>query len=309
MAWRLSGFDRSRMAESAARLCCVLLGLIALWLLVRLVWVLLPSGDAVLDAPAAPVASDPAGSRALSVSKWHLFGSTTRPSRSAANGAPATTLSMILRGTLAERDPRAGIAVIADEHGIERAWRAGETLAAGVRLAEVHPDHVVLVHDGVEEVLRLPRDTAGLAPVSRNPTPGPGAGAAARAGAPGAAAAPTGAAPYTPPEMAHGAAGNWQETVKQLRQQDVSGLADKLQVLPVFENGKLRGVRLAAGADASLIAKLGLRPTDVVTAVNGVPLDDLARGQQIVEGLRSAASANVTVLRDGQPTEIHVTLQ
>lgn len=307
MAWRLSAFDRSRSAELAARLCCVLLGLVALWLLVRLVWVLLPSGD-VLDTPATPLASDAGGSRALSVSKWHLFGSSTQPPRSAASGAPATTLSMILRGTLAERDPRAGIAVIADEHGIERAWRAGETLAAGVRLAEVHPDHVVLVHDGVEEVLRLPRDTAGIAPATHDGTrPTPGAAAATRTGKPDAAAG--GAAVYTPPEMAHGAAGNWQQTVRELRQQDVDGLADKLQVLPVFENGKLRGVRLAAGADASLISKLGLRPTDVVTAVNGVPLDDLARGQQVVESLRNAAGANVTVLRDGQPVTIHVTLR
>lgn len=304
MAWRLSAFDRSRSAELAARACCVLLGLIALWLLVRLIWVLLPSGDALPDTPATPLVADAGGSRALSVSKWHLFGSSAQPSRSAASGAPATTLSMILRGTVTERDPRAGIAVIADEHGIERAWRAGETLAPGVRLVEVHPDHVVLVHDGAEEVLRLPRDTAGIAPPAR---PVPATGAATRAGKRGDAAG--GAAVYTPPEMAHGAAGNWQETVDQLRQQDVSGLADKLQVLPVFENGKLRGVRLAAGADASLIEKLGLRPTDVVTAVNGVPLDDLARGQQVVERLRSAASANVTVLRDGQPTEIHVTLQ
>jgi general secretion pathway protein C len=109
--------------------------------------------------------------------------------------------------------------------------------------------------------------------------------------------------------MAHGAAGDWQRTVRELRAQDASGLAEKLQVLPVFEDGKLRGVRLTAAGDASLITKLGLRPTDVVTAINGTPLDDLSRGQQVVQGLRNAASANVTVLRDGQPTQIHVTLR
>ncbi len=309
MAWRPSAFDRSRSAEMAAWLCCVLLGLLALWLLVRLVWVLLPSGDTVLATPTTPLAADTGGSRALSVSKWHLFGSSAQPSRFAANGAPTTTLSMVLRGTLAERDPRAGIAVIADEHGVERAWRVGETLAAGVRLAEVHADHVVLMHDGVEEILRLPRDRAGIAttpPGAARPTSGPAA--QPRPAGNGRAPASDPAA-YTPPEMAHGAAGNWQQTVRELREQDVDGLAAKLQVQPVFENGKLRGVRLAAGADASLITKLGLRPTDVVTAINGTPLDDLARGQQVVEGLRNAASANVTVLRDGKPTEIHVTLQ
>jgi general secretion pathway protein C len=301
MAWRLSAFDRDRRAESAARLCCVLFGLVALWLLVRLAWVLLPAGDAVLDTAAVPLASGTEGSRVLSASKWHLFGSTSQPAGSVASAAPATTLSMILRGTVAERDPRAGIAVIADEHGVERAWRAGETLAAGVRLAEIHPDHVVLVHDGIEEVLRLPRDQTDTAMA-------PARAAVPRATARGSAA-PTGARTYTPPEMAHGAAGDWQRTVRELRAQDASGLAEKLQVLPVFEDGKLRGVRLTAAGDASLITKLGLRPTDVVTAINGTPLDDLSRGQQVVQGLRNAASANVTVLRDGQPTQIHVTLR
>jgi len=43
--------------------------------------------------------------------------------------------------------------------------------------------------------------------------------------------------------------------------------------------------------------------------VNGAPVDSLARGQQIVEGLRNASSARVTVLRDGRPTDITISLK
>jgi len=59
----------------------------------------------------------------------------------------------------------------------------------------------------------------------------------------------------------------------------------------------------------ALMGRLGLRPGDVVTAVNGAPVDSLARGQQIVESLRTASSARVTVLRDGVPTDITISLK
>jgi S1-C subfamily serine protease len=55
--------------------------------------------------------------------------------------------------------------------------------------------------------------------------------------------------------------------------------------------------------------QIGLRAGDVVTAVNGAPVDSLARGQQIIESLRKAASARVTVMRDGKPTEITISLK
>ena len=53
----------------------------------------------------------------------------------------------------------------------------------------------------------------------------------------------------------------------------------------------------------------GTTYTFVVTAINGAPVDSLARGQQIVESLRSAASARVTVLRDGKPTDVTIALK
>jgi len=40
-------------------------------------------------------------------------------------------------------------------------------------------------------------------------------------------------------------------------------------------NGKMTGVRLSGGPEA-LVAKLGLKPDDVVTSVNGMPLDSPA---------------------------------
>ena len=51
------------------------------------------------------------------------------------------------------------------------------------------------------------------------------------------------------------------------------------------------------------------QPGDIVTAVNGIPVDSVARGQQIVESLGTAGSARVTVRRGGVPTEVDVKLR
>jgi len=99
-----------------------------------------------------------------------------------------------------------------------------------------------------------------------------------------------------------------QQTIDRARQ-NPEELARRLQIVPVVDGGRMTGIRLSAGTDTSLMNQIGLRPGDVVTAVNGAPVDSLARGQQIIEGLRNATSARVTVLRDGRPTDITISLK
>lgn len=299
---RAGGSERVRWSERAAIGVCVVLALLLVWLLARLLWLLVPGEDpastvvprtATTDAPAA-----------VAISRWHLFGDS--PQRPGANrAAPATTLALSLRGTLADTDPRAGIAVIADEHGSERAWRVGDEVAAGVRLDEVHADHVVLLHEGAQEVLALRRDE----PPPDIVTPIPAAqrsGRALRNTAAGDGA--TAPVTFVPPQIAHGRA-DWEQTMAQLRGSP-DEVARRVQVVPVLDDGRIAGVRVsAAGGDAALLAQLGLRPSDIVTAVNGMPVDSVARGQQILESLGNANSVRVTVTRDGLPTEVTIRLR
>jgi general secretion pathway protein C len=298
----LASIDR-RSFELAALASAALLGALAIWLLVRLIWLLIPRGDAALDVAAARIGGDSGPAPAQSVAKWHLFGNTpVRPG--SGPGSPATTLAMILRGTLADGDPASGIAVIGDGEGGERAYRAGENIAGGVKLARVYPDHVILLHEGVEETLTLTRD--------QNLMPGnivrpPSAARTARANAPGASS-PATSAPSAGSAQTTKAPAEWQQTVDRLRQ-NPEELAKRVQIVPVLDGGKLTGVRVSAGADMALLSQMGLRAGDIVTAVNGAPVDSVTRGQQIVDSLRNAASARVTVLRDGKPTDITISLK
>jgi general secretion pathway protein C len=299
-----ANIDRRRSSELTALVACAALGALAVWLLVRLVWLLVPRSDAALDTSSARVGTGSNGpAPALSVAKWHLFGNTP-PRPGFGPQAPATTLAMILRGTLADRNPAAGIAVISDGERGERAYRAGEVIGSGVKLAAVYPDHVVLVHEGVEETLKLTRDQ-NLAPTDIV-RPGQTKVAGRNAAATSSSAATSPASPGSTQNVR--ASSDLQQTLERLRQ-NPDELAKRVQIMPVLDGGKLTGVRVSAGTDTALMNQIGLRAGDVVTAVNGAPVDSLARGQQIIESLRKAASARVTVMRDGKPTEITISLK
>ena len=296
------GAERGRWSERSAIVTCMLLAVLAIWILARLFWTLVPAEDATSAAPprSAAVGAAPV---AVAISKWHLFGAAS--TRAASNrDAPATTLALRLRGTLADANPRAGIAVIADDVGNERAWRVGEQVVPGVVLDEVHADRVVLLHGGAQEVLGLVREeTSAPPPVA--PTAGPRPAALRNTAPPPAGQAPQN---FAPPNIAHGAA-DWQQTMDKIGGGSIDTLAKRVQVTPVLDNGRIAGVRVSTAGDTALMVRLGLRPSDIVTAVNGIPVDSVARGQQILESLGSATDVRVTVTRDGVPSEITMKLR
>ena len=81
-------------------------------------------------------------------------------------------------------------------------------------------------------------------------------------------------------------------------------LARSVRVLPVIENGSIVGMRLGGGAQSPLVARLGLGPDDIVTAVNGISVRDVGRAQQILASVRDADRVSVTVRRNGQEVDL-----
>ncbi|MGB0135093.1 type II secretion system protein N [Dokdonella sp.] len=294
---------RDRLSERGAWLSFAALAVLLVWILARTFWLLVP-GDDGLAGGAQREFAVASSAPTISIGKWHLFGDAPQYLNSRRD-APTTTLSLSLRGTLADADPRTGIAVITDEQGTERAWRVGEEITPGVTLEEVHPDRVVILHAGAQEVLALQRNEP-----SGRVQPIPSAmrgGAVPRNTAP--AVNSSGIASFEPPNIAHGAM-DWQKTMENVGGGNAVELAKNVRIDPVIGDNGISGVRVsAANGDPALVARLGLRPSDIVTAVNGVPVDSVARGQQILESLRNASSVRVTVTRDGQPAEITVQLK
>jgi general secretion pathway protein C len=301
----LTHADHERLSRLAALAVAAIAAATCLLLLVRLLWLAVPRTDAgsadLLSIPPPPPATTPA----QSIAKWHLFGNPQSVNLAQlARNAPATTLRLTLRGTLALADPKQGIAMIADEQGNERSYNVGEEIA-GAKLVEVYTDHVVLSHEGASETLQLPRPevhTPDLPETNRQNLANAASGKAASSVPP--ASVPS---VFVPPQMAHGAL-DWSQAQKRL-QIDPAELAKQVHVEPVFENGRIAGARLSGGGQiGALMNQAGLKPTDLITTVNGTSLTSLSNPQQFMDNLKDATSLQVTVLRDGKPATLTLTL-
>ena len=264
------------------------LGLLA-WTAAQWTWRLLPPPASPAPPPAARAAAAsaaPADPRALArrVAAWHLFGAAPAPAPAAPAAdrpLPATSLRLTLRGVVAAEDPRLAAALVADASGRERAYRVGERLPGGAELVAVRPREVVLRRGGRLETLRLPRQALeGAAPAA------PAAAAAAPRPAPDAAA-----------------------VVRSYRErflQNPQSVMDLVQGTPERRNGRLIGFRIRGVRDPEALRRLGLKPGDVVTAVNGRSLADPRQRMRLLEELTGAETLTVELLRDGTPYQLTI---
>lgn len=296
-------FTRHRLARPLAlAVNAALLGLLVL-VLARATWFVVALNTPALPPRLPPVAATPA-QPTTSLASWHLFGNALPQAdpRLVAQPSRETTLKLALRGVFALGDPAAGRAIIADESGGEADYGAGDTLPGGATLKGVYPDHVTLERAGALESLSLPppgtagpgiAPRSGTSPIASNRTaPLPGTRTDA---------------PFVNPNIATSPLA-WNQATQKL-DLNTAALARDIQALPVIENGKFVGVRLAGGKDATLLARVGLQPDDVVTAVNGIQLDNPARGAEVAASLQNATSATVVVRRNGKPTTLTVSLK
>lgn len=204
------------------------------------------------------------------ITNAHLFGiAAPDPSMQDPNNAPPTTANLVLAGTIATQDPMHGVAIISDG-GPSKVYSVGDNLS-GFRLHSVYLDHVILDRGGSLETLSLPRQF----PPAR------------------AAVARTGAAPSI-------------ENLKRMVAQDPNILAQIMRAVPSYDSaaGKLRGFRIYPGKNRTAFNNLGLRPGDLVTAINSTPLDDPQRGQEIMNTIETADRATVTIERGGQAQDL-----
>lgn len=301
---------RARLPGLLAWLALLLAALWCVWMAVQLVW--------ALFTPLAPTSSSPTSSPApvasttvdvSSISRWHLFGNGNANAlrRDILQASQATKLKLTLHGTVAGENDQRGYALIADASGIEHSYRVGERIQEGVNLKAVRADHVILDHNGNNERLDLPRESldsaAAVRPLGQTGgtlTNNPARERSRRGGKDRTTPI------YVAPRIASGRV-DWQKMRTQF-QRDPAEAISRLNIQPVFDNGRMHGVRLGGGAGNPLLAGSGLRADDVVTAVNGTPLDSVARGQQLFKQLQNARQVKVTVLRGGHSQTLTINL-
>ncbi|MGA8709160.1 MAG: type II secretion system protein GspC [Steroidobacteraceae bacterium] len=198
----------------------------------------------------------------------HLFGVS---GAQAGSNAPQTTMPLILAGVIADKDPARGQAIIGDSASSAKLIAVGAMIPGGARLHAVYGDRVLIERNGRVETLMLPRTPMKGGPII---TPAPAAA--------------------TPAVM----------------RDNSTVLAGLVRVQPVFNQGKLSGYRIFPGGSRgnSTFSQLGLRPGDLITAINGTPLDDAARAMEVLQTLSSSASATITVTRNGASQDMNLNL-
>jgi len=77
-----------------------------------------------------------------------------------------------------------------------------------------------------------------------------------------------------------------------------------LEDQPVLAGGKFRGFRIAVLRDAAFWNGVDLKPGDVVTGLNGFPIERPEQAQTAFDSLAVASELHVAYDRDGQPREL-----
>lgn len=245
-----------------------------------------------LPPPAALETGSPDSAAApgmAQVAALHLFGTATLDAEPAEEtiDAPETRLNVKLRGILAAEPPEFSRAIIASGND-EKVYAVGAQLPGGATVRAVQKDRVLINRAGRIEALTLPKNdaTSGVSYDTTAPAPDTEAGLGGSSG--------------DAPDLGR---------IREQIASDPASLAELVRYSPVMENGELRGYRIFPGRDRAQFAQLGLRPGDVVTAINGTPLGDPAQAIEMLNTLSTADSVTLTIDRGGSPQEITLSAQ
>lgn len=286
-------------------------------LLVLLVWQVARLLLLILSGPSVPPASIPplpewrseTVTPSQGLAQWHLFGEAQQGfDLSAFAQLPDTPLKLTLRGIVAEshqaigaesagEEGHEGYALIADEHGAEDVYRRGDALPGGAEVVSIQPEQVILLRNGKRETLRLPNargntgDSSGVAGGNQ-----PGIKTINIVGSNRSSAQNQNQAVRNLPGIrAPQRPVNVTTAVPQLSglRMNASALASAIQVAPVSGGG----FRVFPGRNAQVFQQLGLQANDVVTQVNGKPLNSQADAMAIFQQVQSGKSLTLTVKR------------
>ncbi len=226
-------------------------------------------------APATPRAQR-SGADIQTVVAAHLFGVPPAATQDEGN-APQSSANLLLAGTIATQDPKHGVAIISEGGAPSKVFSVGERVG-GASLHSVYLDHVILDRGGALETLLLPRQlpaSSRVASARRYPGGDPRTVAAV-------------------------------DNIRKMVQQDPSILDQVMRTVASYDNaaGKLRGFRAYPGRNRAIFSKLGLKAGDLVTAINGTPLDDPQRSQEVFNTIQTSDHVTVTIERGGQRQDI-----
>jgi general secretion pathway protein C len=198
-----------------------------------------------------------------------MFGNA--PEAAAFSGPIAVAqLNLTLKGIVAERDSARQVAVIADAAGVEQVYAVGDAIADAT-VAWIEPHRVVLARNGRHEALTWPDEEQ----MARFRTVAP------------AVSAPAITAPM----------------------QALPELLRQAQTEAVLDGGQPAGLQLVWVDPESVINDVGMREGDVIRAINGVAVRELADFGRAYRQVQNEPAIRIGVRRDTEELSFDVPLR
>ncbi|MBF0284150.1 MAG: type II secretion system protein GspC [Magnetococcales bacterium] len=254
------------------------------WRLMGDIWREPPDGSATAARPA----NGPAAPQTLAnLVELHLFGAGYVGGEVPLD-APESRLNLEVLGIFAGSDEgKSGRVLIKSPNEGEISYPVGAQLPGGVTVRAIHPDRVVLEHNGRFETLRLPKSDLSLKGKGEGGKPQKAASRATEQQDPALTAAV-------------------RDFRKKLNEKPEE-ILNQVRIDPVREDERFIGFRLTPAAP-EFLAPLQLNTGDIVTAVNDIVLDAPMKGMEALRQLNSAREVNLRILRDGQTKMLHFVL-
>jgi len=274
------------------------LALLVAWQVGSLVWKLWLLGDESPRAETITAVSlkAPEPESLQNLLRYPLIRSASIPGAGSID-APETSLNLKLVGVMYSTDKSEARAIIESPSEGARSFATRERVADNAEIYSIEPDRVILLHAGRQEALMLDpeQNTAGnQAGAAYQPVSGSASNQAAINPASGnAGGAVPQAASFQLPENAS---------------KNLDDLMRDFSVTPVMEKGILQGFKLKALRNPKLMQEWGIGPDDVVTAVNGMPLNTPGRVMILYDKLKKQREFEITLDNNGNSRTIVVDL-
>ena len=199
----------------------------------------------------------------------HLFGEYIAPSSESAEASkePEIPLNLTVIGVFAyEADEKRSRVLLASSDDSGKPYAIGDAVQDGVNIKEILSDRITILHNGRTETLLLNPDqpVSNISSASGEPLPETKV-AIART------------------QMA----------------KNLPSVATYIRTQPNIADGRIHGIRVFPGQDRSLFDATGLRPGDVVVALNGVSLNDASQTAQVARSFGTSGQLSVVVDRGG----------
>ncbi|MFK8011567.1 MAG: type II secretion system protein N [Marinicellaceae bacterium] len=222
-----------------------------------------------------------------SIANFHIFGTAEKLYDIPLTQAQ-TSLKLTLNGTMNQSDSSSGLAYISNVQGEQNKFKVGDKVFDNATLVEIHKTHVILDNRGKREKLSLPEKLANTN--QNNNTRNSGNKAAIS-------------------KHLNGGNQNWQELMDKHRldPNNISNIVNNVNLV-TDQVGTIKGIRVSnLSAGAIDLGKVGLKKSDIITAVNG----NKVSGKNLFEigkTIQDNPNTVVTIQRNGKVHNIQINI-